>query len=384
MTYKHSILITRFPFESILSGEEWHTITLSQKLLEKGHRITFMGKCAVLSSMLAKDNITSYKVWGGTLPVTKKAAFLFLFLWPLIALNLWFHFIRILFTKKIDRVYMLSLTEKILLTPLTKLLGIHTVWVEHQRIGRWLRLNPLRPFYVLFSHFVDIVGVSPDHVESLQKLKIAKQNVRLITNGIDTSVFSPTVPPLYPSDNKVRIGIVARLYHDKGIHILMQALQIAQKSFSGHLTLDILGEGPEKSPLEALAKELGLTQDVRFLTPYLDVERKDTPRFMKALDVFVLPSTKHDPFGLVVAESMAVGTPVLITQACGISTFLTHKKDAYIVETNNIQALADGLWELAQNPQLRTEIAQHGIRTCHEKFTIERMVGEYEDVMRLG
>lgn len=380
----HTILITRFPFESILSGEEWHTITLAQQLQKRGHRVAFLGKCNVLFDMLKRDDIPVYQTWGGTLPVTKQAAIRFLFTWPFILVNLWFRFLVIKFKEHIDRVYMLSLTEKILLTPLTVMMGIPTVWVEHQRIGRWLRLSPLRPFYIFFSHWVKVVGVSPDHVQSLKKLKIAGKNLRLITNGIDTEVFTTKVTELYPKIVSLRIGTIARLYKDKGIHILLEALSKVTKEFKITLELFILGEGPEKKDLMELSRTLGVHQNTLFLKPYTDVKREDTPRFIQSLDIFVLPSTKHDPFGLVVAESMAVGVPVVLTDVCGISTFLTHKKDAYIVKANDVEALAVGLLELIEEPHLRVEIASHGLATCHENFTLDRMVGEYEDVLRLG
>ena len=67
-----SILITRFPYESVLSGEEWHTITFAEKLRDRGHSVAFMGSCRILLDELAKRDFAVHKQPGGPVPVSSK------------------------------------------------------------------------------------------------------------------------------------------------------------------------------------------------------------------------------------------------------------------------------------------------------------------------
>jgi glycosyltransferase involved in cell wall biosynthesis len=107
---------------------------------------------------------------------------------------------------------------------------------------------------------------------------------------------------------------------------------------------------------------------------------KDLGEFYRSIDVLVLPSRENDPFGLVAAEAMSIGVPVIVTDQCGIAGYLRDGLDAVIVKANDEEALRAGIIKML-DADLRAKIAEHGKQTAQEKFSVERMIEAYEKVI---
>lgn len=379
-----SILITRFPFESVLSGEEWHTITLAEKLRERGHKVAFMGSCNVLLEELAKRDFSVTRQPGGPVPVSGSMLARFLLLWPILAVSWGWALRKLKKQQQLTTVYMHSLSEKLLLTPTARLLGLRVIWVEHQRWGRWMLQNPLRHVYKLWAKKVDIIGVSPLYKEGFQALHIPEERTHIITNGIDLSFFRPDVEPLPLGNNALHIGTIARLSVDKGVDLLLEAFGgFCQKTGRHDVHLHIVGEGPLREQLEDAIKNLPCGQNVHMYVPYRSITRADAPRFMKALDVFVLASALPDPFGLVAAESMAVSTATLVTDVCGIRYQLHNKIDSMLISAGDVSALETALTRLIQDEEFRHSIAKAGRTTAEKEFSLETMVDAYVKLFKV-
>jgi glycosyltransferase involved in cell wall biosynthesis len=84
--------------------------------------------------------------------------------------------------------------------------------------------------------------------------------------------------------------------------------------------------GDDPAPYERLARELGVGERVRFLG-----HRSDVVGLMRAADVFVLPAS-YEPFGLVVLEALACGTPVITSRAAGVAELVTDGREGYLVD----------------------------------------------------
>ena len=105
----------------------------------------------------------------------------------------------------------------------------------------------------------------------------------------------------------------------------------------------------------------------------------DLSLFYQSLDIFILPSRDHDPFGLVAAEAMLCGIPVIVTDACGIAGYLTDGTDALVVKADDAAALAEAISSL-RDPAVRKQIAERGQKTAQEKFSLGKMVDRYENL----
>lgn len=387
MKQKPSILITRFPYESILSGEEWHTIKLAEKLRAKKYKNFLLSSCPILLKEFKKRKFPVKKTWLGTPIVTKTAVFKFIF-------TGWFYFLRAVyfliyyrFKHKIKVLYCLSLNEKILMTPIARLLGIRVIWLEHARIGRWLRHNPFVVFYFLWSFLTKtIIFISKEQCEKMRGLPHRIH----ITNGIDLTEFKPKKKfkrNFKKPKNAILVGTLTRLYKDKGVDYFIKAADSVKREQKNVYFL-VAGEGPEEKNLKKLIKDLKISKNCKILG---HLSREKVINFLNEIDIFILPSSLHDPFGMVVAEAMACRKPVIVTEACGIIKTFTFKKSnvgarfiapnnkhALIIPAADTKTIKNAVLELIKNPKKAQKLARNGYTLAKEKFSLERMVEEYE------
>lgn len=172
-------------------------------------------------------------------------------------------------------------------------------------------------------------------------------------NGLETAEFR-----LLPSrdafrrrhqipDGEPLILFLSRLIERKGADLLIAAFADACPT-RGCLVI----AGPESQPgyvagLRDVAARCGVAARVLFTGPLYGEEKKEA---LVAADVLALPS-RYENFANVVTESMACGTPVIVTRNCGVSTHVEGK--AGLVISREIPALADALKKILRNPELR-------------------------------
>jgi glycosyltransferase involved in cell wall biosynthesis len=276
-----------------------------------------------------------------------------------------------------DAVCMLSLSEKLLLThtlthsPNSKFKIQNSVyWIEHDPIGRWLTGNPWLPRLRRLSKRATTIVVSHLSRDHYLRLGWNHDKTVAIQNGIDFNRIGDPLPRKRSSkDEPLRLGCIARLSPEKGVDVLLQAMS----DLPPHVTLAIAGTGKQERMLRRLTDTLGLQDRVTFLLPESDIRG-----LYEQFDAFVLPSRAHDPFGLTVAEAMALGLPAVVTDACGIAGSV-NGTEALVVPAGSAEALKDGILHLLE-PETFNHLAQNGSGTAREKFSLERMVQSYENV----
>jgi glycosyltransferase involved in cell wall biosynthesis len=144
---------------------------------------------------------------------------------------------------------------------------------------------------------------------------------------------------------------VGRLSKEKGHADLIHALaHIRKNEPSLPLRLLILGDGPERSRLEALCSELNLTGTVLF-----PGHRSDVRLFYALADVFVLPSHSEGSPN-VLLEAMAAGLPVVATAVGGVPEMATHERDVLLVEGKDVPALARSILRELTDAPLRARL----------------------------
>ncbi|HWF73612.1 MAG TPA: glycosyltransferase [Solirubrobacteraceae bacterium] len=164
---------------------------------------------------------------------------------------------------------------------------------------------------------------------------------------------------------------VARLSGEKGIDDLLRAVATLGE-LGTSATLEIVGEGPDRADLEAIAHELGIREQVSFsgFIPH-------GPRLVAALDaaeVFVLPSRSEGlPHSLV--EAMARAVPVVATAIGGIPAFL-RGGEGVVVPVGDPGALAAALAELARDPARLAELSVRALERARRVLP-EAQLGEF-------
>lgn len=206
------------------------------------------------------------------------------------------------------------------------------------------------------------------------------EHCAIIPFGVNTDQFEPTAAATrrelgLRDDGKV-IGTVCRLVEPKkGLRILLQAMaELARRYGQPPCQLLIVGDGPSRHELELLREQLGLSSWIVFTG-----SRRDIPRVLHALDVFVLPSL-YEGFGIAILEAMAAGTPVIATAVGGIPEFVLPGETGLLVEPENIEALADAIDRLLSHPQQAQAMGAKGRVHARERYHISKVVRQHEQV----
>lgn len=370
------ILFTRFPLESRYGGAEVQTMALMHGLAARKHGVAFLGSCETLLKLCWDEDILAAELKIGDPPVTKWGALSFL--WRKKSMQ------RRLKSAieefgPIDAIVMLSMTEKLLLTPFARERGIRVLWVEHDRVGRWLTKNPWLPMLRRASKGATIVTVSElSRSIYTDQLVFAPERVTAIGNGVDAQHLAGEGNYPRPERTALHVGTVARLSHDKGVDILINAIV----DLPG-VTLDIMptGEqGSDEPAVRALAAQVNARGErIRFLSP----SATGMGAFYQSLDIFVLPSRQHDPCPLAPMEALWMGTPVIMTDVCGTAGYLKQGEEALVVPAGSVPALKDALQKM-QNQTFRQSLAHRGKCAARERFSLERMIDRYEKILNGG
>ncbi len=210
----------------------------------------------------------------------------------------------------------------------------------------------------------------------IKKLGYAPGKVVVIRNGVDVAGW-----PMSKVDRQNRrlelrlgagdalIGAVGRLDRQKGFATLIRAMSLLKDI---PVKCAILGEGPERPRLEHLIRHHALEKSV-----WLIGEKTDIPTWLSAFDVYCLPSLWEGlPNALL--EAMALGLPVVASNVDGVPEAVTDGKDGALVPPDKPAALARVLRALAADPARRAALGAAAQATVAERFTIRRMLGEYE------
>src|SRR3989344_9112693 len=163
------ILFTRFPLESHFGGAEVQTLSLMKGLKERGHEVSFLGSCEVLLKRTRELGMRNWELGIGPPPVTKWGAVSFLWRKRHMQRKLVHEVKQIMLRDgspegnppQHDKIiFMLSFSEKLLLTKWAVAQGIKVFWIEHDSVGRWLTKNPWLPKLRKLSELVTTVVVS--------------------------------------------------------------------------------------------------------------------------------------------------------------------------------------------------------------------------------
>jgi glycosyltransferase involved in cell wall biosynthesis len=228
--------------------------------------------------------------------------------------------------------------------------------------------------------FDRIIAVS-EHVRRgiIKRVGVDPVDVTTIVNGIDVTRFSGGgartrcreefgVP-----DGSRLIGVVARLTPEKDHATLLEAFAIVSAQRSD-VVLAIVGDGPTLAEAKETARRLGIEGLVRFTGSRLDV-----PDILSAFDLFAM-SSKEEGLGITLIEAMAAGLPVVATAAGGIPEIVQDGVTGFIVPPGDSQGLADALLRGLSDDARGREMGEAGRRRAVERFSLTRMIGDYEKV----
>jgi len=165
---------------------------------------------------------------------------------------------------------------------------------------------------------------------------------------------------------KITFVAAGRLEEQKNFSLLINAFFIVKQSLDAQLI--ILGEGSLRAKLVNQANELGLQNDISFIG-FVD----DLNSYIKRSDAFVL-SSLWEGFGNVIAESLALGVPVVSTDCpFGPSEILCDGKYGQLVPVNNVEALSVAMLKSINSPISKDELVERS-----KDFLVDRIALQYQ------
>lgn len=171
---------------------------------------------------------------------------------------------------------------------------------------------------------------------------------------------------LYTPENAPLILSLGRLHENKAQDTLLRAVAMIPDVY-----LWLAGEGPLRTELETLARDLGIKPRVRFLG-----WRDDTAALYAASDLVAFPS-RLEAHGNVVLESWAQGRPIVSTATHGPKSLITPDHDGVLVPIDDPYALAAGIRRVLETPGMMETLARNGWDTFQRGHTEEAVVGAY-------
>jgi glycosyltransferase involved in cell wall biosynthesis len=197
--------------------------------------------------------------------------------------------------------------------------------------------------------------------------------------GVDVERFAPAERA--EERREIRIACVGRLVPEKGQRLLIEAVA-GMRGAGLDVRLALVGDGPQREPLEALARELAVAGDVHFLgaVPHPEVEA-----VLQRSDIFCLPSFAEG-VPIVLMEAMAMELPVVACEVMGIPELIEDGVSGRLVRPGSTADLIDTLSGLAQDPGQRRALGRAARGRVAAEFELHasarRLRGIYARLLR--
>jgi glycosyltransferase involved in cell wall biosynthesis len=201
------------------------------------------------------------------------------------------------------------------------------------------------------------------------------RDLAIIPSVVDLDRFQPGLDPGglradLRLEGKRVIAFTGRLVPHKGVDVILEALPLLPKD----VVLLVIGAGPRLPSLIGHARRLRLADRVRFCPSVSD---DDLPRYLALANVFVFPSQNRlEGFGLVVAEAMAAGLPVVIADMPGVREVIEPGKEGLLTEPLLATDLAAKVRMLLEDPELARRMGAAGRRRAEERYGPATVVGQ--------
>ncbi len=232
-------------------------------------------------------------------------------------------------------------------------------------------------FNRLLGHSRPLITTTRINAARLQHLGIGDAVV--IHPGTSPTRFTPSpVPPPFPP----LLLTVARLVPSKGIATVLQVLPVLLNEFPG-LRYQIVGDGPDRSHLEGLARSMGVHTQVEFRGAMTGIQLDSTlPDLYRNAHIFVMPA-RDEGFGIVYLEASASGLPVVAGRSGGSAEAVRDGETGLLVPPEDPTALAQAIQHLLSDAHLRQRMGQAGRQWVEQEMNWDRAAREMLSVLKL-
>ncbi len=228
-----------------------------------------------------------------------------------------------------------------------------------------------------------VIAVSPPLVKHCAYHGVNPERLTYIPNAIDADEYSRTRTPAQAKHamglpaNRFAIGVIGRLSPEKGVDRAIR-MMVDLTKIHPQVELHLIGDGPQRKELEALAHQLGVGNVIRWWG-----WQTDARPIYEMLDTLLLPS-RTEGLPNVVLEAMAMGVPVAATDVGGVSDLL-DQGDCGVILGDNEHAWPNQITPLLSNPTLRGSHTHKAHQRVHDSFSfqsrMQKVMGVYDRVL---
>ncbi|QQS59866.1 glycosyltransferase family 4 protein [Candidatus Peregrinibacteria bacterium] len=363
-TPSSGLLITRFPLESGWGGEEELHLFLAKSFQKQDIRIALWSSCPFLLSAFQKQRIFTTASFFRDI-TSRQSLFLFLFLGiPFFFIS----FFRILLfrSRGFRTVLMLTLVEKVFLTPFFLFFGYRIFWAHHAPLGRWLSKNPFFFLWRFWGKRVLTIVPSLALQKELLALGLPEKNIRVLQNPLLPLPPSVETWESFLLRKKVQkqsfiVGIAGRLSVEKN---LSAALRIAT-SFPEILFL-IAGEGELRESLSCEITE----QSIDNVALLGNLSEEELSAFFSGIDLF-LSTSRYETFGLALLQAQAHGVPVVAPRVGGVPEVVVDGFSGILFPVDDEEKAVNALRLLFEDRKKREEFSKQAQQQA-KQFSSER------------
>ncbi len=229
-----------------------------------------------------------------------------------------------------------------------------------------------------------IVAVSQAIADEYQDT-LGWKNIAVIHNCIPVASLPPEMgleerdlvrAALELSNKEFLIAVPSRFVWQKGHSIFFEAIHLLaqEKNWRPHCVL--VGDGPLEAVIRRQVRGLGLSGQTKFVPP---IGQAKLFPLLQACDAVVLPSL-HEPFGIAAAETMAMGIPTIVSAVEGLKELAGEGGAAMLVKPGDPRGLADAIWHLSRDKDLRSSLSEIGRRRVRENFDAPVAASKWADL----
>jgi glycosyltransferase involved in cell wall biosynthesis len=285
---------------------------------------------------------------------------------------------QVLLRERSELIYTFTHPNTVLFSYLARMRGlVERVVVSYHATGSRQDGRQVPQYLLpLVRRFDALIAVAEEHKRYLAEEEgLSREKIRVIYNGVDASRYRPALigeraevrAALDIARDAVVIMAVASLKELKRLDLLLKAAAPLLHGEGSPVRLVLVGEGPERESLEALARELGVQERTFFLGVRDDVET-----VLRAADLVVL-SSRTEAFPNVVLEAMASGLAVVTTDVGSVREMVEPEASAIVVPPGDEAALARAIERLAGDAILRIRFGARGREIVESRFRFEAM-----------
>ncbi len=230
-----------------------------------------------------------------------------------------------------------------------------------------------------------LIPVSAFGREALIREGIPADRIVPILNGIPLDRYRRSTSTLLRDQLKIRpgepvIGLAGRITPWKGQDLFTRiAAEWAGQNRPGRFV--IIGRAfNEDAPFEAALREFIRVEKLESRVQFVAFQ-SDIAAALSQLDVLLHCSTKPEPFGRVIIEAMAVGTPVIAARAGGVPEIITPGVDGGLARPGNVTDYMAELISLLADERQRGDWSKAGRATVEQRFTLERVFADFDRVV---